>query len=82
LEGGDLAEAVLIIGAEAKTLLVPATSELRAVFTEGTEYSAELGALARNADFIAFTQVSRIPIGALPIPGAFSQAYVPGWLAK
>jgi hypothetical protein len=41
LEGGDLAEAVLIIGVEAKTLLVRATSELRAVFTEGTEYSAE-----------------------------------------
>ena len=82
LDAGDVSEAVLILGPGAEALLLPATSELRSAFAEGTEYGVELGALVRDADFISCTEVMRMPFGALSVPGACSQAFVPSWKVK
>ena len=82
LDAGDVSEAVLILDPDTDALLLPATSELRSAFTVGTEYGMELGALVRDADFISCTEVTRMPFGALSVPGAFSQAFVPGWRVK
>ncbi len=82
LNARDLPEPLLILKPGAHALLVKVTPDLLAAFTEGTEHGAELGPIVNEAEFVSFSEVTHMPVGALSIPGAFAQALVPHWRAQ
>ena len=78
---GSPEKAVLVAGTGAKVLIGEVTDLMREALREDTGYGAELESLVEGIELVSFSHVSQMPENGLRIPGAFTQAFVPGWRA-
>jgi hypothetical protein len=82
LDPSGASEPVLILKPGIQALLVKVTPDVLVTFKEGTEYGAELGPLVDDAEFVSFSEVAQMPVGAASIPRAFAHAFVPNWKTR